>query len=457
MKTIFITIFQGVEAKNLLRTNVYRAFIADPEIELVLFVRTPERKAYYEAEFAHPRVHFEMMHYELCGFWDALFGKLKFLLLRTETTDLRRRMKLDGDRNYLSFAVSWLANRVLARPVVRRAVRVLDRLLVRDRAFAPFFEKYRPAAVLLAHLFDDEETALLREATRRRTPTVGFINSWDKMTARCTLRLHPDTLLVFNEIVREEAMRHADVPGARITAVGLPQYDRYVGYHPVARSEFLKNAGFLPEDRVLLYAPMGETFSTADWDIIDLLHAWELSGLLPGRLRSFVRFQPNDTVNDDELGRRPWLRFDRPGKRFSRLRGVDWDMDDAELKHLADTLAHADLLVCYASSISIDAAVFDKPVINIDFELRPHERLARSPTQFYQMSHYRNALRTGGIRLARSKEDLLEAIRTYAENPARDREARQRLVREQCGIMDGNAGERLARAVLRKARSGGDL
>lgn len=449
MKTIFITIFQGVEAKNLLRTNVYRTLLADPEVRLVLFVRSEERKQYYAAEFPDPRVTFAVMQYRLAGFWNTLFSKLKFTLLRTDTTDLRRRMKLDRDRNYFSFAGSWLANRILAHAWIRRIVRRLDGWLVHDRAFAPFFEKYRPAAVLCAHLFDDDETALLREAKRRCVPTVGFINSWDKMTARSTLRLLPDTLLVFNDIVAEEAIRHADMSANRITAVGLPQYDCYVGHHPTERSEFLKKAGLLPEDRILLYAPMGETFSTADWDIIDLLHGWELAGLLPGRLKPFVRFQPNDTVNDAELERRPWLRYDRPGKRFTRTRGVDWDMDDAELRHLADTLAHLDLLVCYASSISIDAAVFDKPVINVDFELRPHEMLAKSPTQFYRMTHYRNALATGGIRLARSKEDLLDAIRVYAADPRRDRDGRERLVREQCGIMDGKAGERLATALLR--------
>lgn len=451
-RTIFITIFQGVEAKNLLRTNVYRRLIADPEAELVLFVRTLERKVYYEQEFAHPRVHFEVMHYDLRGFWNTLFSKLKFTLLRTETTDLRRRMKFDTDRKVIPFVVSWLLNRVLAHAVIRRAVRVLDRLLVSDRAFAPFFDRYHPTVVLLAHLFDDEEVAFLREAKRRGVPTVGFINSWDKMTARCTLRLLPDTLLVFNDIVAREAMRYADMPEERIVAVGLPQYDRYVGYEPVPRTAFLSKIGLGPDDRILLYAPMGETFSTADWDIIDLLHAWELSGLLPGRLKLFVRFQPNDTVNETELGRRPWLRFDRPGKRFTRARGVDWDMDERELMHLADTLAHLDILVCYASSMSIDAAVFDKPVINIDFEIRPHERLAKSPTQFYRMTHYRNALRTGGMRLARSKDDLLEAIRAYALDSLRDRDMRTRLVREQCGIMDGKAGERLANAVLEETK-----
>ncbi|MEK7108548.1 MAG: hypothetical protein AAB844_00345, partial [Patescibacteria group bacterium] len=143
--------------------------------------------------------------------------------------------------------------------------------------------------------------------------------------------------------------------------------------------------------------------------------------------------------------------FDRPGTRFSRTRGVDWDMNQAEMRHLADTLSYASLLVCYASSLSVDAAVFDRPVINIDFELAPVELLAKSPTQFYRMTHYGNAIRTGGIRLVRSADELRHWIGAYLREPGADHEGRVRLAREQCGPNDGRAGERIARAILDRA------
>ena len=455
MKTIFVTIFQGVEAKNILRTNVYRELIKRGDVRLVFFVRTPERRAYYEREFTHPRVAFEVAAYRPGNLCDRLLSKFTFQLLRTKTTDLRRRMELEVRQNRAAYVFGLSLNRMFARPLVRKLLRRLDARLSQNDSFRDLFERYRPSAVFLAHLFDDVEIALLREAKRRRVPTIGFINSWDKLTARSAIRLLPDHLLVYNDIVKHEAMEHADMPAERIRVVGIPQYDLYVGYRPVPREEFMRRIGIDPTKRFFLYAPMGEAFSNSDWDVIDLLHRWIGEGALAPDADFLVRFQPNDSVNEAERSKRPWLHFDRPGTRFSRTRGVDWDMSEIEMRHLADTLSHASLLVCYASSLSVDAAAFDLPVINIDFELSPVELLAKSPTQFYQMTHYGNAIRTGGIRRVSSPDELQHWICTYLERPDADHEGRVRLVREQCGPFDGRAGERIAEAILDSAGASG--
>lgn len=451
MKTIFITLFQGVEAKNILRTGVFAELMRSPGIRLVCFVGTPERAARYRQEFPDPRVVYEVAHYAPQGRLDRLFGWLKFHLFRTATTDLRRQMNLDATGSYAAYVLGIAFNRLLARPSVRRAVRWIDFHFVRNNSFSRFFETYKPDAVLLAHLFDDGEIAILREAKRRGVPTVGFINSWDKLTARAALRLLPDRLLVYNDIVKREAMTHADMPESRITVVGIPQYDHYHDHRLAARGKFLRRIGIDPRKRFFLYAPIGETFSNSDWDIIDLLRRWVSAGTLPADVDFLVRFQPNDFVDEAEIAKRPWLHYDRPGVRFTKERGVDWDMSGAELRHLADTLSHAALLVCYASSLSVNAAVFGKPVINIGFEITPRVRLRKSPTQFYAMEHYRNALQSGGIRLVQDKEELLQWLHRYLEDPRVDSPGRARLVAEQCSFSDGQAGARIARAVLAAA------
>ncbi len=126
-------------------------------------------------------------------------------------------------------------------------------------------------------------------------------------------------------------------------------------------------------------------------------------------------------------------------------------MSEAELIHLADTLAHASVLVCYASSISVDAAIFGVPVININFEIAPSHRLLTVPTQFYQMEHYRKAIGAGGIRLVGSKDELLDWVRRYLADPGLDAAGRKALVKSQVGELDGRSGQRVAEAVLTAA------
>jgi len=59
MKTIFITLFQGVEAKNILRTDIYKTLLDQPEVRLVFLVNNSHKAEYFQKEFNHPRVAYQ--------------------------------------------------------------------------------------------------------------------------------------------------------------------------------------------------------------------------------------------------------------------------------------------------------------------------------------------------------------------------------------------------------------
>lgn len=449
MKTIFITIFQGAEAKNILRTDIYKNLIADGDTRLVFFVDSPERAEYYQKEFSHENVIYEPVQDVGPTGLDAFFSQLSFLLLRTATTDLRRKMNLEEDRKWLSYYWHIFLNRILARRWVRKIARFFDYRLAKDRRFAPYFNKYNPDVVFLAHLFDGQEISLLRAARHRGIRTIGFINSWDKLTARRAIRLLPDSMVVFNNIVKKEALDCADMPEEKIIVTGIPQYDWHMNYKPISKEEFCLKHSLDPKKKIIVYAPMGKAFSNSDWDIIDILNT-SISNKSISDCQLLVRFQPNDFIEEAELKKRPWLRYDMPGIRFSRERGVNWDMSFDDIKGLTDTLANASLFICYASSISIDAAVFDVPVINIDFEVKRQELLSKSPTFFYRTYHYGNVVKSGAVRFPKNKEELIAWINKYLANPEIDREERKKLVQAQCWKIDGKAGKRIAGHILEK-------
>jgi len=454
MTNIFLTCFQAVEVKNVVRTEVAAALLRGKDARIIALVRNEERAAYYRRELPISGVTYAVCDPAPQGALERLMGFLKFHLIRTATTDLRRCGHYLESRNAFAYYTGSLLNRLIAYSSLRRLLRRLDTVLVGESGCGALFERYRPSVVVLANLFDDGEVALLRDARRRGVPTVGFINTWDKLTARASLRLLPDHLLVYNAIVRDEAERFADMPRERISIAGVPQYDIYFTTKPTSRDVFLRSIGCDPEKHLVLFAPMGSAFSRYDWFAIDLLHNLiERQRQIPNA-QLFVRFQPNDFVDREELTRRPWLRYDLPGLRFGSERGGDWDMTREDAERLRDTLAHASLVISYASSLGIDAALMGRPVININFEIGESAARVpslRSPTFYYGTEHYRKALATGGIRLVGSIEELMEWTRRYLDNPELDRHGRERLVSEQCAFTDGKSGERIARAVLAHA------
>ena len=449
MKTIFIPIFQGVEAKNMLRTDIYRNLVEKKDLKIVLFLNNLNKLEYYKREFNHPNLVYEVVEDYQPPSLNLLFSFLKYNLLSTTTMGFRRKMEFEISKNYFKYYAKIIFNKLFARKIFRQIVRWLDYKLVKDDNFIQYYEKYKPDLVFLAHLFGGPEISLLRQAKKRNVATIGLINSWDKITSRCMVRLLPQKLIVHNNIIKKEAMDHLDMRAADIFIAGIPHYDYYITDRRNTYQNFCREIGADPSKKIILYCLVGRNYHDYDLQTIKLLGNIADQGLALGGVQILVRFPPNDNVELDENLQSSNIVFDRPGTRFSAKRGVDWAMDFNDLRRLANTLHHCSLLVCYDSSMIIDAAVFDKPIININFESQKGESLFKNPTHLYQWTHYQHLVKSGGTRFVKDRDELIEWINIYLKNPKIDKDKRAKIVEEQCWQLDGKAGARVADFILK--------
>ena len=299
MKTIFLTSFEGVETKNLLRTSILSTLLRSPDVRIILFTHTEERVAYHKKEFEHEKILYEVVRRRHVRGLDRMFQKLKFTLLKTETTDIRRRMKYETEKHFIAYAVSMAVNRILARKSMRLLFRFLDYHLIQNTYYDAYFKKYHPVGVVSANLFDESEVDLVRAAKKRNVKTIGFINSWDKVTARSILRILPDRTIVFNGIVKDELMRHDHARAEDIFIGGMPQYDHYITRPAISREEFLKRMKIAVSHKLLVYAPVGNVYGNSDWAVMDFLHQLIEEGTLGDNVEMLVRFPPNDSINKE--------------------------------------------------------------------------------------------------------------------------------------------------------------
>lgn len=417
-------------------------------VRIVLLMPNQLRIDYYRSFFPESDdlkyATFPALRERLAG---TFFSYLKVYLLRTETMDLKRRYSYYESRNAFRYVVSLLVNRILARPLVRKFARYFDARLGIDDAVKQLFDEFNPAVVFSVHLFGDDEAAILRAAKRLGVPSIGFINSWDKLTSRSIIRILPDYLIVPNKIVKTEAVCFHDIPPEKIFISGAPQFDIYRKLKPTSREDFLKQAGLPITARFFVFCPMGKTFSDSDWQFMLLIDSFLKRKLLPDDLFVLVRFPPNDRVRLGDSSKMDRFVFMIPGVRFSKTRGVDWDMNEADIQSLFDSIYWSELVVCPPSTISIDASILDKPVINLGFDFVP-EKSYRSILRFYGATHYRNIMGFGGISLAKDARDLLRLINHYLMNPQDNAEGRSKIVESQVERSDGKAGERIADYIL---------
>jgi CDP-glycerol glycerophosphotransferase (TagB/SpsB family) len=120
-----------------------------------------------------------------------------------------------------------------------------------------------------------------------------------------------------------------------------------------------------------------------------------------------------------------------------------------ENQEFVNSVFHADLVINLASTITIDAALCDRPVISVAYDPDPDGPYQKWIDRYHtEYEHYQTALQCGAVRLARSHEELMTLIETYLQHPELDREGRRKLVNLWCGNNDGRSAARLAATLL---------
>jgi CDP-glycerol glycerophosphotransferase (TagB/SpsB family) len=110
-------------------------------------------------------------------------------------------------------------------------------------------------------------------------------------------------------------------------------------------------------------------------------------------------------------------------------------------------MRHSAVVVNVASTLAIEAAIFDTPVVNISFDGESQAEWVRSSRRYYRFTHYANITRHGAVRVAETPAQLVDAIARYLDDPSLDADGRRRVVEEQCQFLDGRAAERVASFV----------
>jgi CDP-glycerol glycerophosphotransferase (TagB/SpsB family) len=163
-----------------------------------------------------------------------------------------------------------------------------------------------------------------------------------------------------------------------------------------------------------------------------------------------VRLHPRDEVDSYEAFRNlPGVIVEKPFRSTVKSGdGLAVDITVESQQHLADTMRYSDVVVNVASTIAIEAAIYDTPVVNIAFDGEQPSDWTRSARRYYRFTHYVNILRHHAVRVAESPDQLVELVGRYLDDPSLDREGRRQVVREQCQFLDGRSAERVATYVV---------
>jgi hypothetical protein len=457
---VLMSVATGHNVANLLRGGVL-AELCDHVPGLTAVIASPfAEDPKFREEFARPGVVFEWLppyRATAAEHFVASVAAERFLLdhrLLGARLQRDRARLIDPWRGRRALAV---AKAALARlPVGRRTWFGVARTIARRRGEGMVFDRHRPSLLVTSSGgFLPSEVPLVCEARRRRVPHVVADVGWDNLASKYYTMLPADHLVVWNDQMRDAAVRYHDFRSDQVTVAGAVQFDPYAQARFVpSRREFLLRIGAAESAKVVTLATAGRSVYAGASSVMEhIAHAMRAGELGP-RVHLLVRVHPRDDVGAYASWRGlPCVTVEKPLSQLNAVAGTPAFDDVAptadERRHLAATLAHTDVLVNLASTTTLEACLFDTPVVNIGFDAEPGLPLPLSVRRYYRYEHYQPVLRAGAVRVARDGDELITALRDYLAHPERDRDARRAVAETLCGTLDGQAHRRVAAAIAR--------
>jgi hypothetical protein len=452
---VFVSIPSGVSAGNILRGGlVDRLLDANRDVEVVI-VSPLVKDAAFVQEFTRPRVTFEDLPPHVPA---GLEGRLMALIQAGYLdSGVSESVKIRRDEAMAKKSVRWIRTKRLlasfvAPSILRRETRydVIDRMISHPHA-EQLFERYQPVLLVGSSpglIFS--EVPLLRTAVRRRVRTIIVDPSWDNFTNKLIPVRRADRLVVWNDIMKQQAVDLHGYAPDQVRVSGPPHWDRYFRPGPViSRDAFFARIGADPSRRLVTLMTTGKTLYDHYPRVVRILMSAIESGRW-GAVELLVRLHPRDDLERYDAFRGiPHLIVEKPFKKTVKSGdGLDVDITSENQRHLADTLRHSDVVVTVASTIAIEASIFDTPVVDVSFDGETPVEFAKSARRYYKFTHYANITRQGAAPVAETPEALVEHVGRYLADRSLDREGRRRVVQDQCQFTDGKSSERIAKFVV---------
>lgn len=447
-KTLIVTLPETVVARNILRTDFFPTLKEQKGLRIVLLT-TPDMEAAFREEFRGENIFVESLFPQRPRLGEKILAFFARNGMVTGTNTLMQHRSYENGESKIHPWVKWCIGKLFERMrLLRTLLRALELRIPPTKEVVSVFDRHNPDLLFSTVCLNiDIDIPLLREARRRGVYTVGMVRGWDNLTTYGILRILPDQFFAQNPFLASQVIALHDMQPTRVSIVGTPFLDLYLQKEFYqTREEYCAELGIDPSSRILLYAAIGDFLFPKEGEIAEVLESLIETDMVPKNCIALFRAHP---AFSSPMERMRSLVHVIPERSAEYKTDVlhQWDMKHKHTVHLINTIRHAAVVITAGSTMMIEGAVLDRPVITVAFDGRSKERYWFSIARFHDMAtHIVNLIKTGGVRVAHSPEDLGSQIREYCANPTLDSEARKRLAERFAG--PSGAGERMATGLL---------
>ncbi len=340
-------------------------------------------------------------------------------------------------------------------PGIRARFQKREKTYLQSEKVTALLREIQPEVVVSTYPVSFLEAQVLYAAKTQNITTVTHLLSWDNITAKGHFPVVTDYYLAWGEIMRSELKQYYNLPDERISVCGVPHFDEHFKIKQAPRTaELLTDLGLNPKHPYLFVPMSSPVFSKYEVEVVEWLAAAVRDDVFGEKMQLLVRPHPQNMTgfmaDKSWLGRLQNLVGNRVGVDFPQLNKskMRWSLRQKDMNRLANTLAGCAVCLNIGSTVSIEALLYDKPVILTSFDADRKLPFWRSAKRLVTYTHMAKFVAAGGAEVADSYTDLTQKIKNYLDNPSHRMAERQNALNAECRSNDGKNTERAVATVL---------
>jgi hypothetical protein len=479
-KKIFISADHGMAIIYFLQSDVVPTLL-DAGVEVVVLT-DDETKEKISQRFGRPGLTFEGLRLKQANAYATRFKpRLQWLLTYLRRVGGSWRINNEAMDSHIwevwvengwKFRIGIWIPAALAILVLRTfasarnyLVRYQTRFIPQPNLYADLFATHKPDLVIASTAGWRLDRYLLREATLHNVASMAAIVGWDNPSSYAIRGAPMDYATCWSQLQKDELVYGSDWDPARVHIGGIPSYDGYFRRQwLLSKDEYFK-LHHLDPNRKLISCACSFVHFAPNYPNVEALAKLVSSDALAEPSQLLVRlhpshFQDKPKMFADERERIFGLEKKYPNVHVVKpvaLGGSLGYYGGEDMDEKSSMMAHSDVLVTVYSTMVVETAVHDTPIVAAVIDIpggwnKPRKfslslkKIGNWPTH----KRFRDA-KAG--RVASDEIELCDVINLYLKDPTLDAAERRKFIEDEITFTDGMSGKRTAEYILKVLNS----
>ncbi len=352
-----------------------------------------------------------------------------------------------------------LIHRLIQRfPSIKTRFQQREQQHLKSSFFENILREINPKLLVSLYPVNLLEAKALYAAQQLKIATALHLLSWDNITSKGIFPVIADHYILWGDVMKEELEVYYQIEKDKVHICGVPHFDRHVEMRGTDEHKaLLESYGLHPEKPYLFFAMSADRFAPREIDIVEWIAKSIERNVFGEDMQFVVRPHPHIVQGNFSTSAKSWLgRLKRiqsqrvyvniPKLVDSQLR---WSMQREDMNDLAKIMAGCSVCLNSGSTISIEALIYDKPVILTAFDANDELTYWKSARRLIDYTHQKKLVEMGGVAVVKSFEELEQQLKADLEQPKARSEQRQASIYRECYHMDGQATTRSIEAVAK--------